>query len=311
MFARYSAPIAVLLAGTTFAGAQSPADPAGEIAATVNGESIRVRQVDAALDASLASVPLSSSQRRQLRKAVVEDLIDDVLVRQFLDKHGAKVEPAEIEAQMTALRAQLIHDNQTLAQYLKQSGQTEAQLRAAWATQIQLANHVKQQATDEKLRAYHAANRDHFDRVEVRVSHILIRVSRHGTAVEKAAAREKLQSIRDDISRGKLRFSEAARKFSHCPSARKDGDLGHIRRRNMPEDEPLAQAAFALKVGELSDIVATDRGFHLLTVTERKPGSPSVLEKCIVEVLECYTEDFRIELVKRLRGEGQVKILLP
>jgi peptidyl-prolyl cis-trans isomerase C len=281
------------------------------VAATVNGEPITVAELDTALNATLGGVPLTATDRRQLRAALLQDLIDDKLLKQFLAKHGPKVDPAEIDAQMTALKARLVSENRTLADYLKQTGQTEAQLRADWAAQIQLANHVKQQATDDQLKAYHAAHRDHFDKVEVRVSHIVIRVGKNTPAVERVAAKEKLQAVRTDLTAGKTDFAAAAKKFSQCPSALKRGDLGFIRRRGLPEDEPLAKAAFALKVGELSDVIETESGVHLLTVTERKPGTPSALEKCVIEVLEAYTEDYRTELVAKLRKEGQVKVTLP
>jgi peptidyl-prolyl cis-trans isomerase C len=291
-------------------GVSTPGSPA-EVAATVNGEAITVAELDAALKANLPSVPLTAADRRQLRAALLNDLIDDKFLKQFLAKHGPKVDPAEIEAQMTALKASLVRENRTLADFLKQTGQTEAQLRDFWATQIQLANYVKQHATDDKLRAYHAANRDHFDKVEVRVSHVVIRVGKSATPVERAAAKEKLQAVRADLAAGKTTFAAAAKKFSQCPSALKGGDLGFVPRRGLPEDEPLAKAAFALKVGGLSEVVETDYGVHLLTVTDRKPGTPSVLEKCVVEVLEAYTEDYRVELVAKLRKEGQVKVMLP
>jgi hypothetical protein len=168
-------------------------------------------------------------------------------------------------------------DNRTLARYLKETGQTEARLREAWAVQNQLLQYVKQQTTDEQLKAYHAANRDHFDRVEVRLSHILLRTPKGTPPTERAVAREKLQAIRADILAGKGDFATAARRFSQCPSAKGGGDLGYVLRRGMPEDEPLAKAAFAMKVGELSGVVDTEYGYHLLLVTDRKPGTPSVL----------------------------------
>ena len=171
-------------------------------------------------------------------------------------------------------------------------------------------HYVKEIASDEKLKAYHAANRDHFDRVEVRVSHILIRVGKDASAVERAVAKEKLQRIRGELASGYLTFAAAAKKYSQCPSALKNGDLGFIRRRGLPEDEPLARAAFALKVGELSDVIETERGLHLLKLTERKPGTPTVLEKCVVEVLEAFAEDTRTELVRKLRNEIAVQIML-
>lgn len=309
MFRRIAVFLAICFACECASG-QKPAAPVAEVAATVNGESILVADVDAAIDATLVSAALSARQRRELRLAVVEDLIDDAVLRQFLAKNAAKVQPAEIEAQMTALRANLARENQSLAAFLRQQGLSEAKLRADWAMQIQLANYVKQQATDDKLKAYHAANRDHFDKVEVEVCHILIRCGKNATPAERAAVREKLQVIRNELARGALTFSEAAKLHSQCPSARKGGNLSYIRRRGLPEDEPLAKAAFALKVGALSEIVETDRGFHLLTVTNRKPGTRSEVGKCVIEVLEAFTDDYRVELVSKLRKEAEVKRMI-
>src|SRR5207247_2604363 len=125
----------------------------------------------------------------------------------------------------------LAKENRTLTQFLKETGQTETQLRDDWAAAIQLAGYVKQQVTDDQLRAYHAANRDHFDKVEVRLSHIVIRIGKNAPATERAAAREKLQALRADIAAGKFDFAAAARKVSQCPSALAGGDLGFITRR--------------------------------------------------------------------------------
>jgi peptidyl-prolyl cis-trans isomerase C len=129
--------------------------------------------------------------------------------------------------------------------------------------------------------------------------------------VERAAAKEKLEAIRADILAGRTTFTAAAKKSSQCRSALKGGDLGFMFRRGLPEDEPLARAAFALKPGELSGVIETDRGLHLVTVTDRKPGRPSVLERCILEVLEAYTEDVRAELVEKLRKEARIHVTPP
>jgi parvulin-like peptidyl-prolyl isomerase len=313
---RFLAASAVLTLGGSAAaqvtppGANAP-DPALSAVAVVNGQSITRAELDAAVNANLPTVRLTPAQRRQLHAAVLNDAIDDALLRQFLAANGPKVDPAEIEAQMTALKAQLAGENRTLADFLKETGRTEAQLRADWEMTIRLAGYVKSRVTDEQLKAYHAANRDHFDKVEVRVSHVVVRVGRTATAVERAAAKEKLQKVRAEVLAGKLTFAAAAKKFSQCPSALKGGDLGFIRRRGLPEDEPLAKAAFALAVGGLSEVVETDYGVHLLTVTERKPGTPSAIEKCLVEVLEAYTDDQRAELVAKLRKEAKIQVSLP
>lgn len=287
------------------------ADSPDFVAATVNGEPITLREVSAALRTSLPSVPLTPSQSRNLQRAILEELIEEKLLRQFLAKNAPKAEAAELDAHLAALKAALIKENTTLEEFLRRSNQTESQLREAWSLRIQLSHYVKQLATDERLKACHAANRDHFDKVEVRVSHILIRLGSDATVVERAAAREKLERIRAELAGGQLTFPAAATKYSQCSTGLKNGDLGFFRRRGLPEDEPLARAAFALNVGEMSEVIESNRGLHLLQVTDRKAGTPCELEKCVVEVLELFAEDIRADLVKKLRKEGSVRISLP
>ncbi|MCE9563115.1 MAG: peptidylprolyl isomerase [Planctomycetes bacterium] len=303
--------LAVVIALIVVSSVIAVEPPAPTVAATVNDQPILLADLDAVVNANLPKVPITAAHRRQLRTALLDDLIDDALLKQFLAKNGLKVDVAEVDAQMKALTTKLTKENRTLTQFLKETGQTEAQLREASALQIQLAAYVKQEVTDDQLKAYHEANRDHFDKVEVRLSHIVIRTAKNAPATERSAAKEKLIALRADIAAGKTDFATAARKFSQCPSAKSGGDLGVILRRALPEEETLAKAAFALKVGTLSDIVTTDYGFHLLLVTDRKPGTPSVLEKCVLEVLEAYTDDYRVELVKKLRKDAQIRITLP
>lgn len=291
------------------------ADPAAlgaDIAATVDGEPIRLADVDAAVRAALPGVPLTPHQWKGLRPVVLRDLIDDVLLRQFLDREGPPLDPAELDAQLKVFVEQLARQNRTLADYLRQTGRTEARFRADWALQMRLAEYVRRHTTEEQLRAYHAAHRDHFDGVEVRLAHILLRVGRGATPDERAAVRTKAEALRAELAAGRVDFAAAARAHSQCPTAAAGGDLGYVGRRPLlPQDEPLARAAFALKVGELSDVVETEYGFHILRVTDRKPGTPREYEACAADVLETYTDDFRERLLARLRKQAQVRVTLP
>lgn len=292
--------------------AHPQAPPSGStLAATVNGEPITLAELDGVLETNLQRIPLTVAQRKQLRSSLLNDMIDDRLLKQFLAKNGPKVDPEELDAQLKAFTAELQKEHQTLAQYLRKTGLTEAQLRADWTAAIQLTNYVQQRATDEQLRAYHAANRDHFDKVEVRIAHLVIRVNKAAPPGEQVGSRDSIHAIRADIVAGKLDFAAAVRKYSQAENAKTGGDEGFVRRRGPELEEALLKAAFALKVGEISPVIETSSGLHLITVTERKPGTPSTVEKSIVEVLEAYTEDFRTDLIARLRKEGQIRILLP
>jgi peptidyl-prolyl cis-trans isomerase C len=302
--------LAALAVGTV-ALAQPPAKPDPNVAATVNGENITLADVDAVLKHTLPLTPLTAAQRRQMRIEVLADMIDDVLVRQFLRKNGPKVDPAEIDAQLKAFGEKLQKEGKSLAEWLKEAGQTEAQVRESWTTAMQMTGYVKLNTTEEQLKAYFTANKDHFDRVEVKVRHIVLRVSKNAPATERAAAKEKLESLRAEIAAGKLDFAAAAKKHSHCPSAPTGGDIGYIFRKGGLVDEAFCKAAFALKQGELSGVVETDFGLHILQVTDRKPGTPSTYEKSVTDVLDSYADDFRSELIAKLRKQGQIQITVP
>jgi peptidyl-prolyl cis-trans isomerase C len=298
------------LAVSTLALAQPPAIN-NPIAATVNGDSITLAEVDAVLKQSLPLIPLTASQRRQMRIEVLSDMVDDLLLRQFLRKNGPKVDPAEIDAQLKAFAEKLQKEGKTLADFYKETGQTEAQVRESWTASMQLTGYVKGIATEEQLKAYFNANKDHFDRVEVKVRHIVIRAGKNATPAERAAAKERLEAIRTQIAAGKLDFAEAAKKYSHCPSGPNGGDIGYIYRKGGLVDEGFAKAAFALKQGELSSVIETEFGLHILQVTDRKPGTPSTYEKSVTDVLDTYSDDFRTELIAKLRKEARIQITVP
>ncbi|KAM5558662.1 peptidyl-prolyl cis-trans isomerase Pin1 [Rosa sericea] len=113
---------------------------------------------------------------------------------------------------------------------------------------------------------------------QVRASHILIK---HQGSRRKAswkdpdgvvisnttrdAAVTQLKSLREDIVSGKFTFDNVATRFSDCSSAKRGGDLGPFGRGQM--QKPFEEATFSLKVGEISEIVDTDSGVHIILRT--------------------------------------------
>ena len=84
--------------------------------------------------------------------------------------------------------------------------------------------------------------------------------------ITKEAALEKLAGIRESIVNGTATFEGTAQTESDCSSAKKGGDLGHFKRGQM--QKPFEDAAYALKVGELSGVVDSDSGVHIVLRTE-------------------------------------------
>ncbi|KAL3527199.1 hypothetical protein ACH5RR_011855 [Cinchona calisaya] len=115
-------------------------------------------------------------------------------------------------------------------------------------------------------------------RDKVRASHILIK---HEGSRRKAswkdpdghiisnttrdAAVSQLKALRDDIVSGKAKFEDVAARYSDCSSAKRDGDLGPFGKGQM--QKPFEQATYELKVGQISDIVDTDSGVHIIMRT--------------------------------------------
>ncbi|HKB41501.1 MAG TPA: SurA N-terminal domain-containing protein, partial [Gemmataceae bacterium] len=176
----------------------------GKVVANVNGESIGLDEVDTALQQRPRQAPLTAAEQRQQRQEVLSGMIDDLLMRQFLRQHGPKVDQSEIDQAFAALETSQKTQGRTLAEYLKESKQTEAQVRTNIQTMLQMVKYVNASTTEEVLRKYHEQNRDFFDRTTVRVSHILLRTGRSAGMDERRKARQKLEALRAQITTGRL-----------------------------------------------------------------------------------------------------------
>jgi len=220
--------------------------------------------------------------------------------------------PAEVEKKMAELVAGLKQKKppQSLADFCKESNQTEAQIRTNVANLLQWIAYAQQHVSDADLQRYYNEYRDFFDRVTVRASHIVLRVPPAASEGERGAARAKLTALRAQIVGGKTEFAAAAKAYSQCPSASDGGDVGTFPRKFVV-DENFARAAFALKPGEVSGVVQTDFGLHLIKVTERKPGQPSDFNKIKEDVREVYLEDLRQNILAGLRKEAKIEVHLP
>jgi parvulin-like peptidyl-prolyl isomerase len=285
---------------------------AAQRAALVNGEAISLAEVDDVI--KQRATPLTAPTAKQIRMTrleVVTAMVDDLLIRQYLRDHGPKIDQAEIDKQFAVVDMTLSSQKKTLAQYLRELRQTETQFKANLTMLLQLDKYMKAHTSEEQLKHYYEANKDYFDKITVRTSHIVIRVAADAPASERQAARKKLQALRAEIAAGKIDFAKAAKENSQCPSAPKGGDIGYIFRKFQNVDEAYARTAFAMKVGEISDVVDSDFGCHLIKLTERTEGKPSKYEACADEVRDSYTEELRLGLLNQLRKKSKVEVALP
>jgi parvulin-like peptidyl-prolyl isomerase len=288
-----------------------PPASAEKPAALVNGEAISLADLKAALDARPSPVPLSAAQQKELRQGALDMLIDDLVMRQFLRKHGT-IEPEAIDRELEDLKVVLGKQGKTIGQYLREEKQTEANLRADAAARLQWKAYLRTHYPEPEVKSYYEANKLHFDKVQVRASHILIKVAASATPLDKGQARAKLETIRQEILTGKIDFNEAARRYSECPTGEKGGDVGLFFYKG-DAIEPFTKAAFALKVGDVSEVFGSEAGLHILKVTERTKGEASTFEGCRDQVRDVMAQDQELypHVLAEQRKAAKIETFLP
>lgn len=135
----------------------------------------------------------------------------------------------------------------------------------------------------------------------VRASHILIEAKK-GEAPEKiAAAKKKAQTIREQVIKNPAQFAEIAKKESACPSKEQGGSLGMFSKGQMvPEFE---KAAFALKEGQISDLVQTEFGFHIIRRDAAKKAEVLPFAQVKEAIISNLTnQEYSAALVKYVDG---------
>jgi peptidyl-prolyl cis-trans isomerase D len=143
---------------------------------------------------------------------------------------------------------------------------------------------ASEQLDPGEVRKYYESNLSRYGEPEQRrASHILISVKSGATDEDKRKARERVEGVLARLRASPQSFAELAKKESGDPgSASQGGDLGFFSRGMMVR--PFEEAAFGLKLGQISDPVESDFGFHIIKVTGIKPGKMKSFEQVRPEI---------------------------
>lgn len=134
-------------------------------------------------------------------------------------------------------------------------------------------------ANEADLKTYYEQNTARFGtKEERRASHILITAPTSMSSGDRAKAKAKAEQLLADVKKAPATFADVARKNSQDPgSAEKGGDLDFVTRGAMVK--PFEDAMFALKKGDISDLVETEFGYHIIHLTDIKPAVVPPFEK--------------------------------
>jgi len=221
------------------------------------------------------------SMKGAFRKQAIENMISRLLLEQAVNKEGVKVTPAEVDARVNDIKKSFPSE-QDFASRLQGMGMTPAdfqrEIETGLAFDALFAKHTTeaQTPTESEVKAFYDANSSDFQQPEqIKASHILVTVGKDDTPAVKSEKMAKITKIRNDI-KGGADFAQMATQYSDCPSKERGGDLGYFGKGQMVP--PFDAAAFALKVGDLSDIVTTDFGYHIIKVVDHKQARTITLD---------------------------------
>ena len=291
------------------------------IAATVQGTNISEKKLQQEIDNYLqqqgTNVAAIRDPKRfkEVRTKILDVLIGQELLWQAAQRDKTIADDAEVGQAFKRYRAQF-KDDLTFDIKLQQGGYNQttiyASLRRRISAQKWIDKFVKNKlaVNSAEVHGFYLENgREFTQSEEIRARHILIKLDSGASDETRKKARALLSGIGKEIETG-VDFATLAQQKSEGPSAANGGDLGYFARGQMVA--PFEEVAFALAPGEVSGIVETRFGFHLIQLVDRKPPV-QYEEKDVSEKIRAYLFQQKYQralddAVTRLKAEALVEI---
>jgi peptidyl-prolyl cis-trans isomerase C len=294
------------------------------VVATVNGSDIMESEVQAVIQRALRNLrgrvapQLLEQYKGKMRKDAVERLIAERLLVEKIEQEDIKVGDEEVDEKLNQLAAQQNLTLDDLKALLQAYGKSFEELREqtqkgmAYEKLVEIKSAGKVNVTQQEAESYYKENEEKFKVPEqVKASHILINTEPtdpNGDPAEaKAEARAQAEKLLEQLKNG-ADFATLASQYSVCPSARKGGDLGYFPKGRMVAE--FEKAAFGLDIGEVSEIVETQFGFHIIKVADRKEADVISFEEAkddiIANLKQGKQEEFIEEYIEQLKDNATI-----
>jgi peptidyl-prolyl cis-trans isomerase C len=290
--------------------------------AIVDGDKISKAQLDEAFDKAvqmtgIKAADLTPDQKLEGYRQILDELITEKLVNKAAV--GITVPQADVDAQIAKIKAQFPSE-EDFSKQLTQVGQTPEQLSETIKKMLQQQRWLESQlsgkteVTEEEAKKFYEENKTEFSQPEtVKASHILFRVNKEDS---EDVVNQKLKAAQGAEARAKKGedFAALAKELSEEPGAKESGgDLGFFPKdRMVPE---FAEVAFSEKVGEVSDPVRTQFGWHVIKVTDKKPAGTlpydEVKSQLMTYLKAKKQEEAAQEVLKSLRDSAKIENTLP
>lgn len=211
-----------------------------------------------------------------LPQSLLSKMIFQDLLRNFVKNQNVQTTEADLVKIKENLATEAAKKNITIEEMMKNAGITDKELMS----QARFKKIRDQALAPEKVAAFIKGNLSCFNGTKIKASHILIKCNPLAQTTEQKAAIARLEEIAGEILSEKIKFEDAAKKYSADPGSKdKGGSLDEFTFKGTVP--PFAMAAFHTKVGKLSGIVRTQFGFHLIKIEKRTEGKEKVDPKLL------------------------------
>src|SRR5437763_4795330 len=287
-----------LVLAVLLCAASARAELKERIAAIVNGQPILLSDVEERVGPELARVMHQSpgaqrdKDRNELLKRGLQELVDEKLIETEASSLGLTVSEEELQRALEQLARQQNLDVADFRQALEQQGIPWDAARDAVRRQTLMAEVLRfkvkaRKVSDEEVLAAYATELQNAQ-YEVRARHIFIATPQNATQAQVAAALARAERALQRVKSGET-FALVAREMSEGPTAKQGGDLGYFRRGLMLP--AIEQAAFSLKPGEVSPVIKTSSGYHIVMVEDRRALPPKPLSAVKEEIRSRLASD--------------------
>lgn len=301
---------------------KKPKNITNAIVAVVNDEIITLhdvnREASPAVNDAEKKGALTDASRIQIRQAALDRLIEKKLTGQKIRELNIRVSEEEIRQAIDDVRRQNnIPTQEALISALSVQGLSFDQYRVQLQEQIEKLKLVsvevraKVHVGETEIKDYYAANISKYTEDEsYKARHIFFKAGAKSSPEDMQRSRTTALAVLADARNGKD-FAELAKSFSEDPAARKDGgDLGSFKKGDMQPE--LEKAIIALKPGEISELVSTPVGLHIIKLETRQSGTARSLESVRSDIEETLyrkkSEERFSQWAKDLRGKASVEI---
>ncbi len=294
------------------------------VVAVVNQEIITFSEVEKMSRSLQVEIQTEDRLERRERvqeifRKVLEKLIEEKLIDQEAKKSGIKVTSKEVEGAIEEVKRRYAVDQENFEKLLAAEGVTletfkkEIEKQILRTKVINWAVKVEPTAGEKELRDFY---QKHIDRYRVnesyRISHILFPIPKDASLEQSREIRKRSQKVLERIKGGED-FGEMALLYSEDPSSRKDGgDMGYFKRGELLPT--LEREALRLQVGEVSGVIRTEFGFHIVKLLDRKGGEPpsfeEVKEKVQADYYDREMEKAYLQFLSKLKEKSVIEIKL-